>query len=158
MSWEVPIEIASSPVHGTGVFAKRPIKAGTTVWKFDRSMHVCTPQDLREYDKATLETALLGGYLHDPTQKFIWYTDGQQYVNHASGFYANIATPEWLPLDQDCVVATRDISAGEELFEDYGFWNIFNLEPNHWLRLLYLQNCPDHYFFMQSLADERIAA
>lgn len=158
MTWQVPIDINTSPIHGTGVFAKNRIKAGTTVWRFDRSMHVCDEMDLRSYDKRTRQDALLAGYLHEPTQKFIWYTDGMQFVNHAEGRLANISTPEWLPLDEDCVVATHDILPGEELFEDYGFWNIFNLPRNHWLRLLYLQSCPQHYMFMQSLAETRVAA
>lgn len=158
MTWEVPIEIASSPVHGTGVFTQDRVKAGETVWRFDRSMFVCDPEQLQSYTPKTLETALLGGYLHEPTQKFVWYTDGMQFVNHAEGRLANVTTPEWRPLDEDCVVATRDIEAGEELFEDYGFWTIFNLPRNHWLRLLYLENCPQHYFIMQSLAETRVAA
>lgn len=158
MTWQVPVEITPSPVHGTGVFTQKPVSRGDVVWRFDRSMHVCTEQELRGYDKATLEVALLGGYLHEPTQKFIWYSDGMQFVNHAEGSLANIATPEWRPLDEDCVVATRDIAPGEELFEDYGFWNIFNLPVNHWLRLMYLRSCPQHYHFMQDIAETRIAA
>ena len=158
MTWQVPIDVDQSPIHGTGVFARAPIKAGTTVWKFDRSMNVCDRDELATYDGETRREALLGGYLHEPTQKFIWYRDGMQFVNHADGHFANIATPEWLPLDEDCVVATRNIEVGEELFEDYGFWTIFNLPQNHWLRLMYLQHCPQHYMFMQSLADVRVAA
>lgn len=158
MTWQVPIEVTSSPIHGTGVFASRRIKAGTTVWRFDRSMYVCEQSDLLTYDESTRRDALLAGYLHEPTQKFIWYKDGMQFVNHAEGFHSNISTPEWLPLDEDCVVATRDIKPGEELFEDYGFWNIFNLPTDHWLRALYMQFCPQHYMFMESLADTQIAA
>lgn len=154
MTWEVPIEIAQSPAHGTGVFAKTKILAGTTVWRFDRSMPVCQPEDLRRYETETLRKALLAGYLHEPTQKFIWYQDGMQFVNHAKGDGANIATGDWRPLDDDSVFATRDINPGEELFEDYSFWNIFNLAPHHWLRKLYLEFCPQHYFFMQSLSEK----
>ncbi|MEM0988044.1 MAG: SET domain-containing protein [Pseudomonadota bacterium] len=158
MTWEVPVEVTESPIHGMGVFAKEAIKAGTKVWSFDRSMYCCEPEELHLYDDENRRKALLGGYLHIPTEKFIWYEDGMQYVNHAEGMAANIGTPEWLPLDQDCCVATRDIQPGEEFFEDYGFWTIFNLPQNHWLRLMYLQDCPQHYFFMQSLADVRRAA
>ncbi len=158
MTWEVCVEFRPSTVHGMGAFAKEPIKAGTKVWGFDESMYACDAQELHLYDGGTLQEALLAGYLHEPTEKFIWYRDGMQFVNHAEGMLANIATPEWLPLNQDCVVATRDIDAGEEFFEDYGFWNIFNLPPNHWLRLMYLQNCPQHYHFMQSLVEVRRAA
>ena len=158
MTWEVSVDIAPSPTHGTGVFVKEFVPAGTTVWTFDRSMHVCDPMTLRGYNKPTLHKALLGGYLHDPTGQFVWYEDGQQFVNHADGELANVTTPEWRPLDEDCVVATRDIHPGEELFEDYGFWSIFNLRHDHWLRQLYLEHCPEHYFFMQSLIPMRQVA
>ena len=158
MSWEVPVEIAPSPTHGTGVFAKEEIAPGTLVWKFDHSMHVCDHEDMQTYDRPTLEKALLGGFYHMPSGKFVWYRDGMDFVNHADGPYANIAAKSWTPLDQDANYATRTIQRGEELFEDYGFWSIFNLPPNHWIRMMYLQHCPQHYHFMQSLEPMREAA
>lgn len=158
MTWEVSVDLTESPIHGMGVFAKSKIYKGDKVWSFDSSMHACDPEELYLYSSDTLNQALLGGYLHIPSSKFIWYTDGMQFINHADGALANIGTPEWLPLEEDCCVATRDIEPGEELFEDYGFWTIFNLPANHWLRLLYLEHCPQHYHFMSSLADVRRAA
>lgn len=158
MAWEVPVEFEKSTIHGIGVFAKQLVKKGSVIWRVDPSMYICHQTDLRKYDTDTLHTALLSGYLHYQTEKFIWFRDGMQFMNHAPGRMANIFTPDHDDLFDDCVVASRDIMPGEELFEDYGYWNIFNLPQNHWLRLLYLQNCPEHYAFMQHLADERVAA
>lgn len=158
MSWCCDVEFKPSTVHGMGVFARETIKQGTTVWQFDDTMNVSDLNDLERLEKDRLEMALLGGYLHEPTSKFIWYEDGMQFVNHAEGTFANITTPEWLPLSEDKVVACRDIQKGEELFEDYGFWTIFNLHPDHWLRQLYYKACPGHYFFMQGLTIDRKAA
>ena len=158
MTWEVDIRIGTSPTHGTGIFAQQFIPAGTRVWSFDDSMYVCTADELKAYDSETLRKALLAGYLHEPTERFIWYQDGMQFVNHAEGAAANIGTGDWRPLEDDGCIATRDIEAGEEIFEDYGFWTIFNLPANHWLRLLYLEFCPQHYYFMQSLSEVRKAA
>jgi hypothetical protein len=159
MSWEVPIEIARSPIHGTGVFAKTWIPKGTRVWKFDWSMQICSsPNDFELYDNEALDKALLGGFFHEPSGNFVWYRDGMDFVNHADTPFANIAAKGWTDLEEDANYATRDIEPGEELFEDYSFWNIFNLAPNHWLRRMYLQHCPQHYYFLQSLSEVRRAA
>lgn len=158
MTWEVAVEFRGSPTHGMGVFACERVKKGSIVWTVDQSMHVCKQEELQQYKPDILRAALLAGYLHEPSQRFVWYTDGMQFVNHAPGLQANIGTPEWLPLYEDHVIATRDIEPGAELFEDYGFWNIFNLPREHWLRLLYRDACPQHYDFMRSLVEERVAA
>lgn len=158
MSWEVPVDIAQSSTHGMGVYAKTAIPAGTRVWRFDHSMILCGPEELRAYDEDTLSLALLSGYLHQPTGKFLWFKDGMQFLNHGDQGIANIGSLDWMPLEEECCVALRDIAPGEELREDYGMWSIFNLPENHWLRLLYLEHRPDHYHFMRMLAEERIAA
>lgn len=158
MSWEVPVHVAPSPAHGLGVFAKEWIPAGTLVWRFDRSMHVCVEADLRRYDEETRQKALVGGFYHEPSGKFVWYRDGMDFVNHADTPFANIAAKEWTPLEQDANYATRDIAPGEELFEDYAFWSIFNLPMGHWIRSVYRDHCPQHYMFMQSLVELREAA
>jgi len=158
MSWKVKIDVKPSGVHGTGVFSEEFIPAGTVVWQFDGSMHAVEVGRLLELDRETLYRALLAGYLHEPTGKFVWYSDGMQFVNHAQGSLANIATPEWTPLDEDRCIATRDIQPGEELFEDYGFWAIFNLDPGHPLLGIYRRYCPEHYDFMLSLGEVRKAA
>jgi len=158
MSWKVNVEMKPSTTHGTGVFATAPIRKGDLVWQFDNSMHACECGELLKLDRETLYRALLAGYLHEPSGKFIWYTDGMQFVNHADGDAANIATPEWLPLHEDKCIATRDIAPGEELFEDYGFWAIFNLDPGHLLLDIYRTHCPEHYNFMLALSQYREAA
>ena len=158
MSWEVAIDVGESPTHGRGVFAKEFIPAGTRVWKFDHSMYVCGRQELYRYDKETREKALLGGFYHEPSGKFVWYRDGMDYVNHADSPYANIAAKGWTPLEEDANYAVRDIYPGEEIFEDYSFWTIFNLPHGHWLKQVYLEFCPQHYFFLQSLVPMREAA
>ena len=72
--------------------------------------------------------------------------------------WANIAAKKWTALESDANYATRTIEAGEELFEDYSFWNIFNLPTGHWVQRIYREHCPQHYMFMQSLIPMREAA
>ncbi|MFK7941935.1 MAG: SET domain-containing protein [Paracoccaceae bacterium] len=158
MTWEVSVKSLSSGVHGMGVFASQNIEKGSVIWRVDSSMHFCDEAELRKYDNNKLHIALLSGYLHYQTGKFVWFEDGMQHMNHAPTGLANIYTPHHTELLDDCVVAAKPINKGDELFEDYGYWNIFNLQHDHWLRRLYAESCPDHYMFMQYLADEAIAA
>ena len=142
MGWNVDVSFENSPIHGVGVFARQPIPAGTRVWEYDESMTVCDRHSLGRLGPRQLRYALHGGYLHKPSDRFLWYTDGMQFMNHAAGPLANVGLGTWPPLREDHTVALRDIAAGEELFEDYGFWADAGLEPDHWLRPLYLRPLP----------------
>ena len=84
----------------------------------------------RRLDPRQLRFALHGGYLHKPSDRFLWYTDGMQFMNHrraprgqrrARHLAAALATTT--------TVALRDIAAGEELLEDYTFWADGGLAP-----------------------------
>ena len=152
------MDFKKSGVHGTGVFARRPIAAGTRIWQFDRTMQVCDREAMYALSPRKLRFALHGGYYHKPSGMFLWYTDGMQYMNHASTPMANIGLAFWPPLDADHTVALRDIAPGEELFEDYTFWADGGLAPDHWLYRLYLEHCPEHYAFLCSLEALRVAA
>ena len=151
MSWLVPITIKNSPLHGRGVFADENIAKGTVIWTWDDSMHAHTKDQLLALDSQTLHHALHGGCLHLPTQTLVWYNDGMECMNHAPGDLANIITPSWGDVAADSVVATRDISAGEELLEDYGHWVRIGMNKSHWLIELYREFCPEHADFMISI-------
>lgn len=158
MGWKVNVGFRPSPIHGMGAFALEPIPAGTKVWVFDDSMHVCGLPELAALTPERLGFALHGGYFHHPTGRFVWYEDGMEYVNHAEGAAANIGITEWTPLAEDNCTALRDIAPGEELLEDYGFWSIFQLAPNHWLHGLYRDFCPQHHAFLAAIDRRRSAA
>jgi len=158
MGWKVNVDFRPSGVHGTGVFARDPIAAGTKVWAFDDSMSVCGLPELAALTPDRLAFALHGGYFHHPSGRFIWYEDGMEYVNHADGGHANIGITEWTPLEEDNCTALRDIAPGEELLEDYAFWSIFQLPQNHWLHGIYQDFCPGHYAFLDSIERRRRAA
>jgi hypothetical protein len=99
----------------------------------------------------TISYALKAGYLHVPSSKFLWYTDGMQFMNHAAGRQANVGLHYWPDLEDDHILALRDIEPGEELREDYAGCLTGGLGPNHWLRPLYLAFCRDHYDFLLGL-------
>lgn len=158
MGWTVDVSFKSSPVHGVGVFARQAIPAGTRVWEYDRSMTISDPASFARLDPAQVRYALHGGYLHKPSDRLLWYTDGMQYMNHASTPLANIGLGTWPPLEQDHTVALRDIAAGEELLEDYGFWADGGVDSSHWLHPYYVRYCPEHLDFLSSLEPARAAA
>ncbi len=155
MGWNVEVEFKRSGLHGTGAFAREAIAAGTKVWQFDAAMRVCTPDELAALDPETLSFALWGGYLHKPSGLFLWYTDGMQFLNHGSGDRANVGLDFWPKLEEDHIVALRNVAPGEELREDYGFCLDGGLAPEHWMRPLYLDFCPQHYFFLLGLQGEK---
>jgi hypothetical protein len=158
LGWLVNVGFRRSPVHGTGAFALEPIRKGTKVWSVDPTMHIVGPAELGGLPRDELRFALHGGYLHLPSQKFVYYDDGMEYVNHADGELSNIGITEWTPLMEDNCTALRDIKTGEELLEDYTFWSILQLRKDHWLVDLYRDFCPGHLAFLAEIEDRRKAA
>lgn len=138
-----------------GAFALEPIGKGTKVWTVDLGMKFVGPAELGGLPPEELRFALHGGYLHMPSQKFVYYADGMEYVNHADGSAANIGITEWTPLMEDNCTALRNIEPGEELLEDYTFWSILHLCHDHWLVDLYRDFCPEHYAFLLAIEQRR---
>ncbi len=104
---------------GSGVFATRLIPKGTLVWvqdKFDRIYPEAEVRKLEPVYQAILEHYCFRN--HQGFWVFCW--DNTRYINHS--FHANsIATP------YGCELAVRDIHSGEQITNDYGFFNI--IEP-----------------------------
>jgi uncharacterized protein len=158
LSWKVNVDFRRSDVHGMGVFASKPIPAGSVVWSFDDSMHLCDRKAMGKMSPASIGFALHGGYLHIPSDRFLWYEDGMEFMNHGVGSEANVGLDYWPALGDDHLVALRDIAVGEELLEDYTFCLSGGLAPGHWLRPFYLEHHPDHYRFLLTLQEMRVAA
>ena len=152
MGWNVNVEVKSSAVHGSGVFAAEPIAAGTKVWQFD-DVHARLHPDVAGQAGAVDAGAgaLTAGYVHEPSGLFLWYTDGMEFMNHGDGRAANVGLHYWPKLEDDHIVALRDIEPGEELREDYRSCLRAGLAPDHWLRPLYRAYCPAHYRFLLGL-------
>ena len=155
----VEVEFRTSPIHGIGIFARRPIPARSAgVWQVDEAMHICDAAALAALEPSLLSFALHGGYLHKPSDKFIWYNDGMQYMNHMANLGANIGLGTWPPAEKDHCVALRDLAIGEELLEDYTFWSDGGVQSRHWLHRFYAEYCPEHFTFLQSLEALKQAA
>ncbi len=111
-------EVRSSGVHGRGVFARRPIAAGSRIIEY-RGEIITWTEALRRHP-------------HDPTQPnhtFYFHIDDSHVIDgrihgNAARWINHACTPNCESDQRDdgrvWVVALRDIAAGEELFYDYG--------------------------------------
>jgi len=105
-----------SPVIGYGVFATRPIPAGTIVYAHDALELDLDPADPRLADP--LYKPILDKYAYlDDRGRFVLSWDHGRYVNHHC--HANS-----LSTGYGFEIAVRDIAPGDELTDDYGLLNI----------------------------------
>ena len=108
----VRTEVKPSKVHGLGLFAAEPIKAGTVLRRydprFDREFTKAQLQELPELARAFLEHF---GYEADGDGIKV-SMDNSRYTNHSKE-NPNVV---W---EGDVTTALRDIAVGEEILEDY---------------------------------------
>ena len=108
-----------SEEKGLGVIATAPIPKGTITWVSDELDREYTPAQLRQMHPVCREAVLNYSYRNN-IGNFVFCWDNEKYINHS--FHPNCChTPYNLE------IAVRDIAAGEELTDDYGFLNI--IEP-----------------------------
>jgi len=104
---------------GHGVFATRLIPKGTLTWVMDKFDRVYTEAEVRQLEPVYQD--ILERYCFRNCQGlwvFCW--DNTRFINHS--FQSNcVATP------YGCEIAVRDIHPGEQITNDYGFFNI--IEP-----------------------------
>lgn len=105
-----------SPEIGYGVVATERIPAGTITWTLDRLDREFTPQEVNSLDSIYQE--ILDYYtFRNNRGNYVLCWDHGRYVNHS--FRSNCLTTAY-----DCEIAIRDIEAGEELTDDYGYLNL----------------------------------
>ncbi len=108
--------LSPSDIHGIGLFASKSIPAGTVVWKFSNMVdRVFSEKDFLEICRTSPEPCLAhflnASYLRGGN--YFYLTDNARFINHSDKL-RNIAF-----VNDYTEVALRDISAGEELLEDY---------------------------------------
>ncbi len=111
--------VKRSPLHGNGVFAARPIPAGTTVFQY--AGRRITPEQADAQPPAnpdepfhTFFFALSSGMVIDGAQR----GNDARWINHSCE--PNCQAQENEDGTRVYIVTLRDIEAGEELFYDYG--------------------------------------
>jgi uncharacterized protein len=110
----VEVYLAPSPLEGIGVFAKKPIPAGTRYSTFHPAYDRLVPVDLYESETGPVK-ATLDRYAY-PSRKhpgfILFEADDARYMNHADNPNCDVR-------DEDDHYTIRDIAAGEELTCDY---------------------------------------
>ena len=101
---------------GHGVVATRDIPAGTITWVFDKLDREFSPDQIQELHPLYSDT--MDKYcFRSGNGNWIFCWDHAKYVNHS--FSSNCMTTAY-----DFEIAIRDIRAGEELTDDYGYLNV----------------------------------
>lgn len=107
-----------SEAIGHGVVATRDIPAGTITWVFDKLDREFTPEQISDLHPLYAET--MDKYcFRSGNGNWIFCWDHAKYVNHS--FKSNCMTTAY-----DFEIAIRDIRAGEELTDDYGYLNVMH--------------------------------
>ncbi len=101
---------------GYGVVALKPIPKGTITWALDKLDRVFTEKEVEAMDEIYQE--VLDKYTYRNAQgNLVLCWDNARFVNHSSN--ANCLTTAY-----EFEIAIRDIAAGEELTDDYGYLNL----------------------------------
>jgi len=101
---------------GYGVVATEFIPAGTITWALDNLDREFDPEQVKKMDP--LYRNILDTYCYRNNKgKFVLCWDNGRYVNHS--FKSNCLSTAY-----DFEIAIRDIEAGEELTDDYGYLNV----------------------------------
>lgn len=101
---------------GFGVFATRKIPRGTITWALDKFDQVISPAEKDALDSLHLEIIDKYSY-RNRKGEYVLCWDFGRYVNHS--FNSNC-----LSTGYEFEIAIRDIEAGEELTNDYGYLNL----------------------------------
>ena len=107
--------VSESATNNLGLFAGQDIQKGQLIWKYNASTClIVTP----EQEHVLLESKVdaLTKSIHHfgcPNNRgCLIHMDNMRYINHSN-------YPNTMIVDEDTMIATRDIKCGEELHEDY---------------------------------------
>jgi len=101
---------------GYGVVAKKLIKKGTITWAMDQLDREFTPAQIQAMDEVYRDVIMTYTF-RNRRGNHIFCWDHGRYVNHSF-------KPNCMATAYNFEIAIRDIKAGEQLTNDYGFLNI----------------------------------
>jgi hypothetical protein len=122
----VPTYVAASDVEGVGVFAAKPIKKGTLIWRYDPSFDRLVPASwLRKQTPTMREFLTKYAYpAHDQPDMLVIEIDNGRFMNHSLD-----PNTDFTRIVEG--YAIRTIKPGEELICNYSeFDPTFELLPS----------------------------
>lgn len=110
-----------SSIHGVGLFAKEAIAKGMKVWEFTTGFDlVLSKEEVAHLSEAAREQFLNYAYVSKESGKYILCSDDARFFNHQKDSNITCLIPPGAHIENalECF-AIRDISAGEEITNDY---------------------------------------
>lgn len=110
----IPTYVAPSAIHGNGVFAAAPIRAGDPIWRYEPGIDLVVPDERVATLPAAFQ-AFLDTYAYrsvDVPEGVVLSCDHARFFNHAEQPNTDI--------QPFVTYAARDIAQGEEITCDYG--------------------------------------
>lgn len=135
---------------GYGLFAARPIPRGTIIWVLDELDREIAPAEMQLYSEQAREILLTYSF-RNRKGNYVFCWDNGRFINHS--FNANCCLTPY-----EFEIAIRDIEAGEEITDDYGYLNIiepFEARPEGGSRTVVY---PDDLLRYAPIWDERLQA
>lgn len=117
----VKAKTGPSDIHGIGLFAKESISKGTKVWEFTPGFDlVLTKDEVARLSEAAREQFLNYAYTSKESGNYILCSDDARFFNHESNSNITCMVPSGTHIENalECF-AVRDISAGEEITNNY---------------------------------------
>jgi uncharacterized protein len=121
----VRTRLKNSAIHGLGLFADQFIEKDTPLWKFVPGFDIeLTSEQLEQLSEAARTQTLRYSYFNPKTRLHVLCSDDARFFNHSDD--PNTTTIDSPEHPEGIVVATRDITAGEELTCDYREFDDFD--------------------------------
>lgn len=108
--------LATSEVHGIGLFAGENIKEGSIIWQFNPFIdQIFTIRKFRTICESVNHFGLQHLYAssYKRNNRYYYITDNARFINHSDNDY-NITF-----IDDNTEITSKDIKKGDEILENY---------------------------------------
>ena len=115
----VKTEVGPSDIHGLGLIAAQDIKRGDLIWEFKAGFDLeMTREEVDGLSEAARETIMQLAYYNAERARYILCADNGRFMNHSDD-PNTVSVGFQGPEGEGRTYASRDISVGEELTENY---------------------------------------
>lgn len=113
----VKTKIKESAIHGIGVFADEFVPQGYVIWRYQQNFDTTiNDEQFVELPKIAQEYLLHYGHYSKDEGGYVLCGDSGRFTNHSK-------TPNIQMLNVTETIAIKDIEIGEEITEDYYFFD-----------------------------------